>query len=117
VISPLQQIGTAVFNEQRKSPRKILKTRALVVFDGAAPILSRTSDVGSNGICLTHGQPMPTGADCALSFELFLDGKPMTIKTRSKAMYCIFSNGEYKIGFQFVNLELAAMTQLAKFMR
>jgi hypothetical protein len=32
-------------------------------------------------------------------------------------MYCIFSNGEYKIGFQFLSLELAAMTLLAKFMR
>jgi hypothetical protein len=106
-----------VFNEQRTSPRKVLKTRALVVFDGAAPVLSRTSDVGSNGICLTHPQPMPVGEECTLSFELFLDGKLATIKTRSKAMYCIFSNGEYKIGFQFLNLELAAMTQLAKFMR
>lgn len=106
-----------MLNEQRKSPRKVLKTRALVVFDGVAPIAARTADVGANGICLTHGQPMPAGEACALTFELFLDGKLVTVKTRSKAMYCIFSNGEYKIGFQFLNLELAAMTQLAKFMR
>jgi hypothetical protein len=113
----MQQTGTAVFDEQRKSPRKVLKTRALVVLDGAAPVLTRTSDVGSNGICLTHSQPMPTGQACTLSFELFLDGKPVMIKTRSKVTYCIFSNGEYKIGCQFLNLELSAMTQLAKFMR
>jgi hypothetical protein len=106
-----------VFNDQRNSPRKVLKTRALVVFDGAAPILCRTLDVGGNGICLTHSQPMAAGEACTLGFELFLDGKLVTIKTRSKAMYCIFSSGEYKIGFQFLNLELSAMTQLAKFMR
>jgi hypothetical protein len=106
-----------VFNEQRKSPRKVLKTRALVVFDGAAPVMTRTTDVGSNGICLAHAQPLPVGTDCTLSFELFLDGKLATVKTRSRTMYCFFSNGEYKIGVQFLNLELAAMTLLAKFMR
>jgi hypothetical protein len=95
----------------------VLKTRALLVFDGVAPIAARTSDVGGEGVCLTHAKPMPAGETCTLSFELFIDGKLVTIKTRSKARYCIFSNGEYKIGFQFVNLELAAMTQLAKFMR
>jgi c-di-GMP-binding flagellar brake protein YcgR len=110
-------MGIAVLNEQRKTPRKVVKTRALVVFDGVAPIAARTSDVGGEGVCLTYGQPMPVGETCTLSFELFVDGKLITIKTRSKAMYCIFSNGEYKTGFQFLNLDLAAMTQLAKFMR
>jgi hypothetical protein len=106
-----------VFNEQRTSPRKILKTRAVVTFDGAAPLVARTVDVGSNGMCLSYSQPMPAGLECELSFDLFLDGKVSTVKTRSKALYCIFSSGDYKIGFQFLNLELAAMTMLAKFLR
>jgi hypothetical protein len=41
----------------------------------------------------------------------------MTIQTRSKALYCVFSNGEYKVGFQFLNLDLGAMTVLARFLR
>lgn len=106
-----------MFNEQRTSPRKVLKARALVTFDGAAPLAARTVDVGGNGVCLTYSQPMAAGAECALNFEVLLDGKLHTIKTRSKSLYCIFSNGEYKIGFQFVSLDLAAMTLLAKYMR
>ncbi|WP_426175613.1 PilZ domain-containing protein [Massilia sp. TWR1-2-2] len=106
-----------MFNEQRTSPRKVLKARALVSFDGAAPLAARTVDVGGNGLCLTYPQPMPTGGDCALSFEVSLEGKLHTIRTRSKALYCIFSNGEYKIGFQFLSLDLPAMTLLAKYMR
>lgn len=106
-----------MFNEQRTSPRKVLKTRAIVTFDGAAALTARTIDVGGNGICLSYPQPMPTGLECEVCFDLFLDGKVSTVKTRSKALYCIFSNGEYKIGFQFLSLELAAMTLLAKFMR
>jgi hypothetical protein len=106
-----------VFNEQRTAPRKVLKARAVVTFDGAAPITARTIDVGANGLCLSYPQPMPAGGECALSFDVFLDGKLNTVKTRSKALYCIFSNGEYKIGFQFLSLDLAAMTMLAKYMR
>jgi hypothetical protein len=32
-------------------------------------------------------------------------------------MYCIFSNGEFKAGFQFLNLDLNAMSQLSRFLR
>ena len=106
-----------MFNEQRTSPRKVLKTRAVVTFDGAAPLVGRAVDVGANGICISYPAPLQQGQTCELSFDVFLDGKVNTVKTRSKAMYCIFSNGEYKIGFQFLSLELSAMTLLAKFMR
>ena len=106
-----------MFNEQRTAPRKVLKTRAVVAFEGIAPLTARTVDVGGNGVCLSCPQPLPAGRECELSFDLFLDGKVSTVKTRSKALYCIFSNGEYKIGFQFLNLDLAAMTLLARFMR
>lgn len=106
-----------MFNEQRTSPRKVLKARAVVTFDGAAPLAARTVDVGGNGLCLTYTQPMPAGGECTLSFEVLLDGKLHTVKTRSKSLYCIFSNGEYKVGFQFLSLDLAAMTLLAKYMR
>jgi hypothetical protein len=113
----LLHTGSIVFNEQRTSPRKVLKTRAVVTFEGIAPLTVRSADVSGKGICLTSPQPMASGLECELSFDLFLDGKVSTVKTRSIATYCIFSNGEYKIGFQFVNLELAAMTLLAKFLR
>ena len=46
-----------------------------------------------------------------------VDGKLVTISARAKVMYCIISNNEFKVGFQFLNLELTAMTALARFMR
>jgi hypothetical protein len=39
------------------------------------------------------------------------------IAARVKAMYCIFSNGVFKVGFQFLNLDLSAMSQLSRFLR
>lgn len=110
-------MGSTVFNEQRTSPRKVLKTRAVVTFDGAAPLVARTVDAGGNGVCISYPEPIQVGRACELSFDLYMDGKLSTIKTRSKVSHCIFSNGDYRIGFQFVNLDLAAMTLLAKFLR
>ena len=94
-----------------------MKARAIVSFEGEEPLVARTLDVSGNGVCISYPAPIPPGRACELSFDLLIDGKPSTIKTRSKASYCIFSGGEYKIGFQFVNLDLAAMTMLAKFLR
>lgn len=110
-------MGLIVFNEQRTTARKVLKTRAVIAFDGAAPLAARTIDVGANGVCISHPTPIQAGGACDLSFELFMDGKSSNIKTRSKSTYCIFSNGEYKVGFQFVNIDLSAMTLLARFLR
>ncbi len=103
--------------EQRNSPRRVLKTRAVAVFTGVAPITARTIDVSGNGISLSFSRQIPTGLECDLTFDLFLDGQIREIRTRSKVMHCVFSNGEYKVGFQFLNLELSAMTLLAKFLR
>ncbi|MFZ3286746.1 MAG: PilZ domain-containing protein [Telluria sp.] len=107
-----------MFSEQRQSPRKILKVKAgFVPEDGAAAVAGRSLDVGSNGMCITLAGPLKMGQAGQLSFELFLDGKASTIDTRSKVVYCIFSNGEFKVGFQFLNLALSAMAQLARYLR
>jgi hypothetical protein len=87
------------------------------MFEGAAPLVVRSIDVGANGICLSFPRPIPPGLLCELNFDVFVDGKSNTVNSRSKAMYCIFSNGEYKVGFQFLGLDLGAMTLLARYMR
>jgi hypothetical protein len=106
-----------VNDEQRKSPRKILKVRALLAIDGAPPVQVRTSDIGANGISLTLPHPLNSGQLGSVSFDLLVEGKAVPVQARVKVMYCIFSGGEFKAGFQFLNLDLTAMTQLARFMR
>lgn len=106
-----------VGNEQRKSPRKILKVRAVVAMDGAAPMQVRTSDVGANGLSVTVPHPLNGGETGQVAFDLLVEGRPVPIQARVKVMYCIFSGGEFKTGFQFLNLDLNAMTQLTRFLR
>lgn len=106
-----------VFTEQRKSERKVLRTRARVAMEGEAPVGGRTSDLGANGVSINLPDPLLVGQAGQVSFDLLVDGKPVPISARAKALYCIFSGGEFKVGFQFLNLDLNAMTAIARYLR
>jgi hypothetical protein len=106
-----------VFNEQRQTQRKLLKVKAVVVVDGFAPVAAKTVDVGANGMCIMSPDPIQVGANAQLRFDLFVDGSMTTIDVRCKVTYCILSHGDFKVGFNFLNLNLSGMTQLAKFMK
>jgi hypothetical protein len=103
--------------EQRKSARKILKVRAVLAMDGQAPVPVRTVDIGANGVSVTVPEPLPAGQLGQVSFDLLVDGKAAPVTGRVKTMYCIFSSGEFKAGFQFLNLDLNSLSQLARFLR
>jgi c-di-GMP-binding flagellar brake protein YcgR len=109
--------GWSVITDQRQSARKILKVRAVVAIEGQAPLPARTSDVGANGVSVTVGRPMQAGQSGQVGFDLLVDGKLVSIQARAKVMYSILSGDEFKVGFQFLNLELNAMSQLARFLR
>jgi hypothetical protein len=103
--------------DQRQSARKIVKVKAVVAMEGQAPMPGRTSDVGANGVSVTVEQPVQVGQAGRVGFDLLVEGKLTPIAARAKVIYCIFSGGEFKVGFQFLNLELSAMTQLSRFLR
>lgn len=112
----MQKNGSAVYSEQRTGNRKVLKVKALLAMEGEDTITARTADVGGDGLCLVVGKSLKTGAIGMVRFELFQDGKVKSIAVRAAVQYCVLSNGEYKVGFRFVNLELSAMASLAQYL-
>jgi c-di-GMP-binding flagellar brake protein YcgR len=106
-----------VFTEQRQSTRKILKAKAALVMEGEAPLACRTTDVSSNGVSLQVPNPIRSGQAGQVMFDLLVDGKIVNINARAKVQYCILSQGEFKVGLEFLNLPLAAMTSLSRFLR
>jgi hypothetical protein len=106
-----------VVSDQRTSARKILKVRAVLAMEGQPPVQGRTSDLGANGVSITVPHPLQTGQTGQVGFDLLVDGHSFPLHARVKVMYCIFSNGEFKAGFQFVNLDLTAMSQVSRFLR
>ena len=106
-----------MLTEQRQSARKILKVKALVAMDGQVPMLVRTVDISANGVSIAVQEPMPGGQAGHISFDLLVEGKAVPVSARVKAMYCVFSHDAFKVGFQFLNLDLNAMSQLSRFLR
>ncbi len=84
--------------------------------EGIAPQPARTLDVGSDGVCLVLANPLHPGTVATVRFEIFHDGKATPVTARSKVTYCILGHDGFKVGFQFVNLELSAMAALSKFL-
>jgi hypothetical protein len=93
-----------------------LKVKALLSIDGGQPVTARTLDVGADGLCLVLDNPLPPGLVADVYFEIFHDGKLRPITSRAKVQYCILSNAGFKVGFNFLNLELASVTILSKYM-
>jgi len=89
----------------------------MLAFEGSAPVLGRTTDLSAQGVSINVPNPVPIGQTAQLRFDLLVDGNVVPIQTRAKASHCILSHGEFKAGFQFLSLELAAMTALARFLR
>jgi hypothetical protein len=112
----MQNNGSTVHNELRASKRKALKVKALLAMEGEDTIMARTADVGGDGLCLMVGKSLKPGAVGMVRFELLHEGKVKSIAVRASVQYCILTNGEYKVGFRFVNLELSAMAALSRYL-
>ncbi|MES2318364.1 MAG: PilZ domain-containing protein [Pseudomonadota bacterium] len=104
-------------SEQRRSKRKILMVKAALTMEGAEPVAGRTVDVGGDGVCLMLADAQKPGALGMVHFELFHQGKVTVMNARSRVQYCILTNGEFKVGFQFVSIDLTAMAALSRFLQ
>lgn len=94
-----------------------MRAKAVVAMDGMPPLPARTLDIGASGMSLTFEHKLEVGHLGKVSFELFLDGKAHIVTCRSKVSYCIFSGDHFKIGYQFVNLDPAALNAITRFLR
>ena len=89
----------------------------MFALEGSAPVMGRTTDVSIQGVSINVAQPVAVGQGAQLRFDLLVDGKVVPIQSKARTLYCILSNGEFKVGLQFVNLELSAMSALSRFLK
>jgi hypothetical protein len=116
-MSNFSVLGSSVGEEQRQSIRKILRTKAVLRIDGAEPIASRTMDIGSSGLGISCQQQLVAGQAGHIAFELFINGRSYVVGSRVKVTYCIYSSSDgFKVGLQFINLDMAGASAITKFM-
>ncbi|MDQ2819966.1 MAG: PilZ domain-containing protein [Pseudomonadota bacterium] len=103
--------------EQRKAERKIVKVKALVKLDDGEGIMGRTFDLGASGVGIVLDVPLKMAMQARVSIGLLINGVVTPMHSQARVQYCIFSNGDYRIGFQFLQLNAPTATMLAKFLQ
>lgn len=103
--------------DQRSGARKIVRSKAVVVMDGMSPKQGRTLEISASGLSITLDHKLSTGDIAMVSFELFVEGRAQVLSCQSRVNYCIFSGDHFKIGFQFMNPDMATMATINKFLR
>ncbi|AVR96349.1 PilZ domain-containing protein [Pseudoduganella armeniaca] len=103
--------------DQRQSARKIMRTRAMVVLDGTAPMPARTFDISLGGVSVTTETKLNPGQAGQVVFEMLVDGKPQLITVRAKVVHCIFSGDEFKVGFMFQPLAPDVLATITRFLK
>lgn len=103
--------------EQRQSQRKVLRIKALLSIDDAAPLAVRTMDVGKFGMGLVDiPLQLSIGQRIQVAFEMFFDGKNHDIEVNARVSYCIKAEGDgFKAGIQFLNLDAEGVLLIAQY--
>jgi hypothetical protein len=103
--------------DQRQSPRKELRIKALVTMDGAtAHVFVQTKDIARFGMGLIGiAEPLPANAQGLISFELFLDGAIRHVDVKFRIAYCIPDGPTFRAGIQFLNLDSAGAAMIAQY--
>lgn len=104
-------------DDQRQNERKIIRTRALLRMDGIDQFLVRTMDISTSGMGIACPHPLQSGQTGQIAFEMFFNGKNYQVATRIKVMYCIYNSQDgFKVGLQFINLEMNNASVISKYM-
>lgn len=94
--------------ETRIATRKVLRCRAKVLLNGGRPpLMGRTVDISLSGISLMLGESLPAGESCVVAFETPVNGNMKRVIASVKAVYSICGADGFRVGFQFVNLDMA----------
>ena len=79
--------------------------------------MGRSFDLATTGVGVLLDVPRKTGIQARVSTGLLVNGVVAPLHTQGRVQYCIFSNGAYRIGFQFLPLEAATAATPARFLR
>lgn len=103
--------------ELRLQERKVLRTRALLRIDGMDQFLVKTMDISTAGVGISCPKMLQAGQGGQIAFEMYFNGRNYQVASRVKVMYCIYnSNDGFKVGMQFMNLDMASASAITKFM-
>ncbi|HAT29894.1 MAG TPA: PilZ domain-containing protein [Janthinobacterium sp.] len=89
----------------------------MLVMDAMPAVAARTMDISAAGVAAMVADPVKVGQRGRITFEMYIDGKSHLIEASVSVTYCILGHDGFKVGFQFSNLDPAAVSAITKYMR
>jgi c-di-GMP-binding flagellar brake protein YcgR len=103
--------------DQRVEERRVIKVKALVAFGDDGPLKARTIDVAAGGVALVLPGPGRPGSKAQIEFDLYHGGQSHLVRAIGRLTHCVFSNQEFRAGFEFDFVEPAGLAAIKSFVR
>jgi hypothetical protein len=101
--------------DDRRSPRRICRVRAVVDVTGGPSLPAVTVDIGRDGMAVLLPCPLPDGTACRVAFSIFSGGSVQRLELSAKACRSIFVRDDVRVGLAFTSVMPAAGNLLGEF--
>ncbi len=104
--------------DNRQSPRKVLRIKAILTVEGSARWTVRTMDIGKYGMSLNDiARPLAPGQEVHVAFEMAFSGKVHNVSVNARVSHCTDTKLDgFKAGLQFVDLDPEVTAMLGQYL-
>ncbi len=106
---------TDTYADDRRSPRRLCRLRAVVDVTAGPSLPGVTVDIGRDGMAVLLPRPLPDGATCRVAFSIFSGGSVRRIELNARASSSIFVRDAVRVGLSFSGMMPAVGNLLAEF--
>ena len=106
---------TDSYGDDRRSPRRICRVRAVVDVTGGPSLPAVTVDIGRDGMAVLLPCPLPDGATCRVAFSIFSGGSVRRLDLNARASNSIFVRDAVRVGLAFTGMMPATGKLLGDF--
>lgn len=106
---------TDSYGDDRRSPRRVCRVRAVVDVTSGPSLPAVTVDIGRDGMAVLLPCPLPDGTTCRVAFSIFSGGSVQRIQLNARASSSIFVRDAVRVGLCFSGMMPAVGNLLAEF--
>jgi hypothetical protein len=106
---------TDAYGDDRRSPRRLCRVRAVVDVTGGPSLAAVTVDIGRDGMAVLLPRPLPDGSTCRVAFSVFSGGSVRRLDLNARASNSVFVRDAVRVGLMFTGMMPATGSLLAEF--
>ena len=106
---------TDSYADDRRSPRRLCRVRAVVEVTSGPSLPAVTVDIGRDGMAVLLPRPLPDGTTCRVAFSIFGGGSVQRLDLNARASNSVFVRDAVRVGLMFTGIMPATGKLLGDF--